>query len=105
MKALPLVLLALIPTLAMANEDPRQLCAAYSSLAETALKTRYNGIPMRDMMAKISPDNPLRDQAESIIQKAYERPDYRTAERQEHEMRDFGNDVYNECFKGIRDPS
>lgn len=78
---------------AYANEV-EETCGNMSELAEKMGELRYNGVPMREMMAKVEGD-----MAKAMVRDVYNLPGYASDEFQQRTVRNYSNEVYSACYK------
>lgn len=89
----------LIPTSAVAGNDWRSTCKLISSLAETVMVNRQNGVSMVKMMETAK--GAVKDMTETLIMSAYDKPRFSTDEMQKRSVEDFRDQAYLECIKAI----
>lgn len=87
--------LVLTVTAAPVAADEIESCTRFSKLTEEMAWARYEGVPMRDMMAGF-PDSTL---FQSVVKDVYNLPDYRSQEFQAREVRAFGNETFQWCLE------
>lgn len=74
-----------------------ELCQQMSSLAETMMRARQEGVLMSTLIEK-SGEGEVGEYARAVITEAYRRNRYRTEEAQQRAITDFANEVYLACF-------
>jgi len=75
-------------------DELQDMCSTYSEAAENAASARYNGVPMRDMMAAADG----MELAESLVRAAYQLPDYASERMQQRTITRFGNRTFTACL-------
>lgn len=83
-------------------EDTRsttEFCTEMSSVAETILKKRYEGVSAASLY-KVAEDNGI-SSLKQIINMAFDRPNYTTSENQSREVRLFRDEIFMLCVEVV----
>lgn len=100
MKMLTMLLLASVSSTPSSKE--LRLCDNITTLSETVMIARQEGIPMSyfvDLVSGYSEET--RTLVLDVVKDAYDRPRWHTDERKFREVEDFRDQVYNECFDWV----
>ena len=78
-------------------------CDDMSSLAEVIMENRQSGVSMSKQIQVINANNPESKRApyHELISMAYDRPRWSSSERREEAIADFGDLVYQGCYKSM----
>jgi len=84
---------ALAATAAHAGEV-HETCSSLSEQAETVATMRYSGnYTMRELMGALDTDL-----GRAFVRDAYDLPDYATDDMQQRAARQYGDDLYAQCY-------
>lgn len=98
--AITAMALMLMPTVAIAEPSPRDVCPAFSELAGEIMEARQVGVPMTTMMGVAAQrgGTTMGDLEEGMIIDAFSEPRYNTEEFQQKAIGDFADRVYLTCI-------
>lgn len=79
-------------------------CVAFEQYAEASIDMRQNGLPFTEALATADEagDETTRKVLRMIVTQAYALPDFRTPEYQQHQRREFANEVARLCVETVR---
>lgn len=82
------------------GEDKRKICGAWAELAKGIMAARQGGVPMRELMDRMS--QPTEDPViTKMIIRAYDSPAFQTEGVQQRAITEFENWAYLTCMRGV----